>query len=188
VKPVDNVEFANYSALFDHLPWTLQFALRIRERVMSFDYNTRVRTGIILIMALALLSNVRLLLDWIEFDFSFVGHDDISRFDTKFEGVKAKLPPNGIIGFRSDSPDDIGLYYRTQYTLAPLVVSKLPAQRWVISLRSGDLNASSEYSGQDFTVTNPGKDFRMFDYHNGVRLIRSDDPSVEYDESESDNQ
>jgi hypothetical protein len=174
--------------LFDYTPWALQIVLMIRERFMTFDYNTRVRTGIILIMALALLSNVRSLLDWIEFDFSFVGHDDISRFETKFEGVKDKLPPNGIIGYRSDSPDDIGLYYRTQYTLAPVIVSKLPAQKLVISLRSGDLNASGEYSGQDFTVTSLGKDFKMFDYHNGVRLVRSEDPSKEYDESESDNQ
>lgn len=155
---------------------------------MSFDYNTRVRAGVVLIMALALLSSVRLLLDWVQFDFSFVGHDDVSRFESKFEKVKDKLPPNGIIGFRSDNPDNIAQYYQTQYTLAPVVVSKLPAQRWVISLKSNDLYWSDADSGRSFTVSSPGEDFKMFDYHNGIRLIRLDDPAKYDDEFESSHQ
>jgi hypothetical protein len=161
--------------IFNYTPWSLQIDLIIRERVVGFDYNTRVRAGIILLMALALLSNVRLLLDWIEFDLSFVGHDDISKFETKFEGAKSKLPPNGTVGFRTDHPDDLAQFYLTQYTLAPVVVSKLPAQKWVVSLKRDDLNWSDEYSGRDFTVSSPGKDFKMFDYHNGIRLIRLED-------------
>jgi hypothetical protein len=172
--------------LFNHTPQVFQFALKIMEQVMSFDYNTRVRSGIILIMALALLSNVRALLDWIEFDLSFVGHDDISKFESKFAGAKSKLPQNGIIGFRSDHPDDLAQYYQTQYTLAPIVVARIPAQKWVISLKRDDLNWSDENSGQDFTVTTQGKDFKMFDYHNGIRLFRNDDQYRNYDESESD--
>jgi hypothetical protein len=152
---------------------------------MSFDYDTRVKTGIILIIALALLSNVRALLDWIDFDFSFIGHDDISKFETKFEGVKSKLPANGIVGFRSDHPEDLAQYYLTQYTLAPVVVARIPGQKYVLSLKRDDLNVSEEYSGQSFSVSTPGKDFKMFDYHNGIRLIRNEGETVS-DEFESD--
>src|SRR5215216_3601036 len=92
--------------LFDYTPCGY-VTNSLKERAVSFDYNERVRTGVILVMALALLSNVRLLLDWIEFDFGFVGQDGVSNLEKRFEPVKEKLPPVRVVGFRSDNPDDL---------------------------------------------------------------------------------
>jgi hypothetical protein len=141
---------------------------------VRFDYKTRVRVGVVLLMSLALLSNVRLLLDWLQFDFSFVGNDDISKFERKFEGAKSKLPPNGVISFRTTAPDDLALYYLTQYTLAPLVVSQLPAQTYVISIDRDALNWSEDKPYLDFVVSTSGPDFKVFDFQNGIKIIKSD--------------
>jgi hypothetical protein len=143
---------------------------------VSFDYKIRVRTGIYLLMALALLTNVRLLLNWIDFDLSFLGNDNVSKFERKFEGVKSKLPPNGTIGFRSTAPDDLALYYMTQYTLAPVVVSQLPAQTYVISIDRDALNWSEDKPYLNYTVSTSGADFKIFDFHNGITIIKSDAP------------
>jgi hypothetical protein len=151
-----------------------QIVLLIKERVVSFDYNTRVRTGIILLMALALLSNVRLLLEWIDFDLSFIGQDNVSKFERKFEGARTKLPSNGIIGYRTDTPDDLALYYLTQYTLAPVVVARIPAQQYVINV-SRDVNSSEDKPYLDFIMSSPGADFKMFDFQNGIKIIKSEE-------------
>jgi hypothetical protein len=146
----------------------------LKERAVSFDYNERIRTGVILVMALALLSNVRLLLDWIEFDFGFVGQDSVSNLEKRFEPVKERLPPSGIVGFRSDNPDDLAQYYQTQYTLAPVVVARMPGQEQVISV-TGGLGSPVDPTVQPVTVSTSGRDFKMFDFHNGIKIIKSDE-------------
>ena len=139
---------------------------------MSFDYNARVKTGIILIVGLALFSNFRSLWEWIQFDLSFMGQDDVTKFEQKFEVVKSRLPQNGIIGFRTDNPSDLAQYYKTQYALAPRVIARLPGQKLVISMNSNELLGSG---GGEMTVSSSGEDFKMFDFHNGVRIILSDE-------------
>jgi hypothetical protein len=159
--------------LFDYTPrGYVTFSLK--EQAVSFDYDVRVRTGVILVMALALLSNVRLLLDWIEFDFGFVGQDGVSNLEKRFEPVKSKLPPSGTVGFRSDTPDDLAQYYQTQYTLAPRVVARVPGQEYVISV-SGGLGSPVDQTPKPVTLSTSGQDFKMFDFHNGVKIIKSDE-------------
>jgi hypothetical protein len=144
----------------------------IKERVVSFDYNARVKTGIILMIALALFSNFRSLWEWIQFDLSFMGQDDITKFEEKFEVVKSRLPKNGIIGFRTDNPNDLAQYYKTQYALTPRVIARIPGQKLVISLNSNELFGPG---GEEMTVSSSGEDFKMYDFHNGVRIILSDE-------------
>jgi hypothetical protein len=139
---------------------------------VSFDYNARVKTGIILMIALALFSNFRSLWEWIQFDLSFMGQDDITKFEEKFEVVKSRLPQNGIIGFRTDNPNDLAQYYKTQYALTPRVIARIPGQKLVISLNSNELLGPG---GGEMSVSSSGEDFKMYDFHNGVRIILSDE-------------
>jgi len=139
---------------------------------VSFDYNARVKTGVILIVGLALFSNFRSLWEWIQFDLSFMGQDDVTKFEQKFEVVKSRLPQNGVIGFRTDNPSDLAQYYKTQYALAPRVIARLPGQKLVISMNSNELLGGG---GGEMTVSSTGGDFKMFDFHNGVRIILSDE-------------
>ena len=139
---------------------------------MSFDYNARVKIGIILIMALALFSNLRSLWEWIQFDLSFMGQDDVTKFEEKFEIVKSRLPENGIIGFRTDNPNDLAQYYKTQYTLTPRVVARIPGQKLVISLNSNELLGPGD---GEMSISTSSEDFKMYDFHNGVRIILSDE-------------
>ncbi|HVG22071.1 MAG TPA: hypothetical protein VNI02_23755 [Blastocatellia bacterium] len=88
--------------------------------------------------------------------------------------MKSKLPPNGTIGFRTTAPDDLALYYLTQYTLAPVVVSQLPAQTYVISIDRDALNWSEDKPYLDFVVSTSGSDFKTFDFHNGIKVIKGD--------------
>lgn len=97
---------------------------------MKFDYATRVKVGIILIILFALLSSVRLLKQIPTFNPKFMGRDEITLYERRFEGLKKMLPPHGVVGYITAKEgelvaadgESIKEYHLTQYALSPLVV------------------------------------------------------------------
>jgi hypothetical protein len=95
-------------------------------------YPVRVRLGLILIMVFALLSSVHLLRRAIQP--GLVPVDDIGRYEARFERLKLRLPPRGLVGYVSDprpeatGPDgdaDLAYFRRfllAQYALAPAIL------------------------------------------------------------------
>src|SRR5215210_4995173 len=109
---------------------------------MQIDYSTRVKAGIIVIVLVALLSNYQLIRGWIEFDLGFVGRDDITAFEKRFEPVKTTLPEHAVVGYTGvgyigTEPEYFRQLFLTQYTLTPRTIVKNSSQEFV--LRIGEL-------------------------------------------------
>lgn len=148
---------------------------------MKFDYANRVKAGIILIALFALLSNLRLLTETAQFDLSFVGQDEVSLYQKRFDDVKKMLPQNGVIGFVSSnrnpsldfqSTDSEGLreWYLAQYALAPVILSPTPGHKiTLINDKPGDRDPESEDERGQKTRNWGGA--KVVDFGNGVKLL-----------------
>jgi hypothetical protein len=150
---------------------------------MKFDYIARVRTGIILIVVFALYSNWQLLLGTVRFDLSFVGNDDITLYQRRFDGVRKMLPPYGVVGYVGDARNNadgslnavaMRNWYLAQYTLAPVVLSHEPGQRLVLMNKSPDATESTGPEAGGFTVQDFGFGNKILDFGNGVKLLRNE--------------
>lgn len=150
---------------------------------MKFDYIARVRTGIILIVVFALYSNWQLLLGTVRFDLSFVGNDDITLYQRRFDGVRKMLPPYGVVGYVGDTRKNadgslnavaMRNWYLAQYTLAPVVLSHEPGQRLVLMNKSPDATDSTAPEGGGFTVQDFGFGNKILNFGNGVKLLRNE--------------
>lgn len=93
---------------------------------MSFDYSSRVKLGIILIIFVIISSNVRMLVSTATSDLTFIGNDGISLYEKRFEDLRNFLPPHGAVGYIDDCEGSLGLrnivYRLTQYILSPIVL------------------------------------------------------------------
>jgi hypothetical protein len=79
-----------------------------------------------LIVAIVLLSNVRSLKSTATFDFTFIGNDEISLYEKRFEGLRKALPSHGVVSYTDDcgkaSEEVFKAYYLAQYALSPVVL------------------------------------------------------------------
>src|SRR5437773_6797288 len=150
---------------------------------MKFDYTSRVRAGIGLIVLLALYSNWRLLRDSIQFNLSSVGNDYITLYQRRFDGVKKVLPAHGVVGYVGDpvnnadgSPNGDALrnWYLAQYTLAPIVLSTLPGQRLFLMNKSAEATDSDPREEGSFTTQELGHGLKILNFGNGVKLLSSE--------------
>ncbi len=152
-----------------------------RNRSVGFNYVSRVKIGIILLVLFALFSNLRLLTDWIQFDLSFVGQDEVTLYQKRFDEVKKVLPSTGVIGFvtsnrnmaLTETSTDGGAlreWYMTQYVLAPVIVSPTPGHDLILI----NDKPNSDGSDPDLVTTQitPGGPV-VKDFGNGVKLVRS---------------
>lgn len=93
---------------------------------MKFDYPARVKlaTGLLAIVLLA--GDLRQLKDTVTFDFSFIGNDEISLYEKRFQSLRKALPASGVVSYVDDSPkgsrQEFKAYYLTQYALSPLLL------------------------------------------------------------------
>jgi hypothetical protein len=71
-----------------------------------------------------------------------LGNDDVSRYDRILREVRETLRPEdpSLVGYITDhplsewSPDDVGVFYETQYGLAPIVVRQEPGkERFIVA-------------------------------------------------------
>src|SRR6266446_2947302 len=90
--------------------------------VINFNYPTRAKLALFLLVSSFLLSSLHLLMRTITFDLSFVGNDEITLYEKRFENLRKMLPSQGVVTYLDDNKN-FKEYYLTQYTLAPLILS-----------------------------------------------------------------
>jgi hypothetical protein len=152
------------------------------EWCMNFAYSVRVRVGILLIVFFSLLSSYQLFVQWVQSDLSFIGRDEITLNEKRFDGIKVSLPPNGVVGyFPNDrpatleqlmfgNPTDLKGWFLTQYALAPVIVSPTLGHTLIIS-NSGSAPGRDLAGGKPVIKETPdGR--KVLDFGNGVKLIK----------------
>jgi hypothetical protein len=116
---------------------------------------------------------------WAQFDLSFVGNDEITLYQRRFDGVRGMLPSNGVVGYVGDplkledgSPNPVALrnWYLAQYTLAPVVLSSSQGHRLFIMNKSAPPDSASLGNG-GFTIQELGFGNKVLDFGNGVKLL-----------------
>jgi len=151
---------------------------------IRFDYQTRVKTGLALLIFFALLSNQRLLTAWAKFDLSHVGKDDTTLYQNRFDEIRKMLPAHGMVGYsggglnyaeywKSD-PTALRNWFLTQYTLAPVVVTLTSNHK--LNIINGSAGESKPDSSADegMTTRDLGNGMKLFDFGNGLRLMSSE--------------
>ena len=149
---------------------------------MSFDHTARGRVGVILTILFAFYSNLQMLSTWAQFDLSFVGNDEITLYEKRFDVVRGMLPPHSVVGYVGDplsladgSPNPVALsnWYLAQYTLAPVVLSTPQGHRLLIMNKSAPPDSASLGNG-GFTIQELGFGNKLFDFGNGIKLLSNE--------------
>ena len=146
---------------------------------MNFAYSVRVRLGILLIVVLSLLSSYQLAVRWVAFDLTFIGRDEVTLNEKRFDEIKQHLPSHGVVGYWPNcSPatveqlifgnaGDLQHWFLTQYALAPVIVSPTLGQTVIIC-------NYRPMPGSDHPGPPPGTkvsaDWKVIDFENGILL------------------
>jgi hypothetical protein len=96
---------------------------------MTFDYRSRAKLALHVLIALALLSQVYFATRNAPSHASALT-SEIARYHQRFEGARRMLPPQGRVGYIGDTDNPLQdasparrAFYLTQYVLSPIVVS-----------------------------------------------------------------
>ena len=148
---------------------------------MNFAYSTRVRLGTLLIVFFSLLSSYQLLAQNVKFDLTFVGRDEVTENEKRFEKIREALPPRGVVGYWPNGVEtsykhllfgdaaDLQYWFLTQYALAPLIVSPTPGRNPIIgNYRS---YVGFELLGQKPTMKGLEDTDKVIDFGNGILLL-----------------
>lgn len=151
---------------------------------MNFAYSARVKVGILIIVSFALVSNYQLFTQWVQSDLSFVGHDEITLNEKRFEEIKERLPSHGVVGYRPNNvpttleqlmfgnPSDLQNWFLTQYALAPVIVSPTLGHTLIVSTYRN--NPGIEPPRRTLTIRETEDGKKVLDFGNGVMLIKRD--------------
>jgi hypothetical protein len=96
---------------------------------MRFDYATRAKTTLILLIGLVLVSDIYFAFDREIFNMTTDPRYDIDLRQTRFELLQQRLPRRGLIGYLGDksnvfeNPSVLREYYIAQYILSPLIIA-----------------------------------------------------------------
>ena len=146
---------------------------------MNFAYSARVRLGILLIVFFSLLSSYQLLVKWVQFDPRFIGSDEVTLNEKRFDKVKESLPSHGVVGYWPNggpatveqlmfgNPGDLQQWFLTQYALAPIIVSPTLGQNLIIS----NYRPAPGYFPGGLPTTKESAGRKVIDFGNGVQLI-----------------
>ena len=150
---------------------------------MDFAYSVRVRIGILLLVFFSLLSSYQFLIRWVQLDLRFIGQDEITLNERRFDKLRATLPSHGVVGYwPNGSPasveqlmfgnaGDLKHWFLTQYALAPVIVSPTLGQSVIIS--NYRPQAGYNFSG-GLPVVNQTAGRKVTDFGYGVQLIERD--------------
>jgi hypothetical protein len=100
--------------------------------------SPRVLGAVLCVAAVSLLSVGRFFFQVADFYPKAPSPDGVTDFDNRFAGLRAMLPPKGIIGYMTDPgtpPNDTNAqaeYHLAQYALAPVLVAYSPDHRFVV--------------------------------------------------------
>ena len=146
---------------------------------MNFAYSVRVRLGILLIVVFALLSSYQLAVKWVQFDLRFMGTDEVTLNERRFDKLKESLPSHGVVGYwPNGSPatleqlmfgnsGDLQHWFLTQYALAPVIVSPTLGQSVIIC--NYRLGSGVHNPGPPGSKVHP--DWSLVDFGSGVQLL-----------------
>ena len=148
---------------------------------MNFAYSTRVRVGIVLILFFALLSSYQLLALNVRFDFNFVGRDEVTENEKRFDKIREALPAHGVVGYwpngvpttfeqlQFGNTADLTHWFLTQYALAPVIVSPTPGHELIIG--NYPTYVAFELLGQKPTMTGADDGDQVADFGHGLFLL-----------------
>ena len=138
---------------------------------MRFDYPTRVKTGIVLLLLLALYGSSTPFrqVTQLRANRRAEGRDPavdwIAEYEQRFETIKRDLPPDAVVGYVTDQPPDPAMDLRlAQYALAPVIVSRTGQTELVV----GNFHDPAQMPG---IVRQKGL-VLVKDYGQGVALLR----------------
>lgn len=87
--------------------------------------------------------------------FSFP-ENSVTRYERRFEKIRASLPPGTRIGFYSDaadgSTDAIGRFYVAQYALVPAIVTAPEKSDWIIGDFSSKESLAATLQNKHWTL------------------------------------
>lgn len=82
--------------------------------------------------------------------------NSITRYEQRFEKIRASLPPGTRIGFYSDAPDGstdaIGRFYVAQYALVPAIVTPPEKSGWIIGDFSSKESLAATLQSKHWTL------------------------------------
>jgi len=91
---------------------------------MNFDYASRVKVTLGLLMLLLFVSDLYCVFSQDLFNVPAIYSDQVSVYQKRFESLKQALPRRALLGYIGHrDPQARKRYYLTQYALAPLVVA-----------------------------------------------------------------
>jgi hypothetical protein len=137
---------------------------------MNFGHPIRIKTSVILLVFLALLSNIQLLTQTLTSAPGLIGKDEISLYEKRFEGLKKILPAHGVVGYiTGEGLEPIRAntdYHLTQYTLAPVIVLRTYQRRLVVGNFTQGASGREVAAKHNLTV--------LKDFGNGVMLLSNE--------------
>lgn len=129
------------------------------------------KVALLILIFLALLSNLRLFIQSINFIPKPLGRDEITLYEKRFEELKKILPSHGVVGYISNKQaEDIRFdagaaeYYLTQYALTPLVVVYSLNYPLVVGNFHQSVIDPQIYASRNLVL--------LKDFGNGVMLLR----------------
>ena len=128
------------------------------------SYASRVKAAIALLVCIGLASSILMLRSarWEQRDAS-LGQDELARFEARLEAIRGDLPRYGVVGYVTDTPNNINLeLVWTRYYLTPLVVIPYSQQHLVIG-NFHKCPSSEMLSERRFALVK--------DYGNGLMLL-----------------
>jgi hypothetical protein len=149
---------------------------------MNFVYTMRIGVGILLVVFFSLLSSYQFLVQWVQSDLSFIGRDEITLNEKRFDGIKESLPTHGVVGYYPNgvpltleqlmfgNAGDLKGWLLTQYALAPVIVSPTLGHSLIVS-NTRNAPRRDHGSGQPLIRETPGGR-KELDFGNGIKLIK----------------
>jgi len=94
--------------------------------------------------------------------------DDLTTYEMRFVEIRKRLPQAGTVGYVGDEIGDEGTrnYYRTQYSLSPVIVDRTTGHELVIGNFREDVNATMVPATLGLTL--------LQDFGGGVMLFKND--------------
>ncbi|MDX6712167.1 MAG: hypothetical protein QOH96_3183 [Blastocatellia bacterium] len=94
--------------------------------------------------------------------------DALTMYERRFVEIKKRLPDTGTVGYVGDEIGDEGTrhYYRTQYSLAPVVVDRTAGHELVIGNFREDVHTRIVAAAPGLTL--------LQDFGGGVMLFKND--------------
>jgi hypothetical protein len=132
-------------------------------------FPLRVKLGMMGLALFVLVTNIDLVIDAHQTLQRNKGKDLVPIYEKRFTKLRQAIKSFEVVGYfsdgASDSQEDVGNFYLTQYTLAPVIVTRETNRRWVVGnfWKTGRVPAAAQRD----------RLFLWKDFGDGVALFQS---------------